>query len=176
MIEIKNLKGEVIHTLYADTLRRADLYGADLRRADLRRADLRRADLRGADLREADLREADLHRADLREADLRRADLYGADLRRADLCGVDLCRADLRGAYLYGKPLSKTPLQLYNLHWPICITEQHMQIGCKTYMHEEWSSFDDETIDEMERRALEFWREWKEPLLAMCAAHRGEKK
>ena len=136
MIEIKNLKGEVIHTLYADTLRRADLYGADLRRADLRRADLRRADLRGADLR----------------------------------------GADLRGAYLYGKPLSKTPLQLYNLHWPICITEQHMQIGCKTYMHEEWSSFDDETIDEMERRALEFWREWKEPLLAMCAAHRGEKK
>ena len=166
MIEIKNLKGEVIHTLYADTLRRADLRGADLR---------------GADLREADLREADLHRADLREADLRRADLCGVDLCRADLCGVDLCRADLRradlrGAYLYGKPLSKTPLQLYNLHWPICITEQHMQIGCKTYMHEEWSSFDDETIDEMERRALEFWREWKEPLLAMCAAHRGEKK
>ena len=161
MIEIKNLKGEVIHTLYADTLRRADLYGADLRRADLRGADLRDADLRDADLRDADLREADL---------------YGADLRGADLSEADLREADLREADLYGKPLSKTPLQLYNLHWPICITEQHMQIGCKTYMHEEWSSFDDETIDEMERRALEFWREWKEPLLAMCAAHRGEKK
>ena len=151
MIEIKNLKGVVIHTLYADTLRRADLRGADLR-------------------------EADLHRADLREADLREADLRGADLCGVDLCRADLRRADLCGAYLYGKPLSKTPLQLYNLHWPICITEQHMQIGCKTYMHEEWSSFDDETIDEMERDALEFWREWKEPLLAMCAAHRGEKK
>ena len=131
MIEIKNLKGVVIHTLYADTLREADLRGADLCGADL----------------------------------------CGADLREADLRGANLCRANL-----CGKPLSKTPLQLYNLHWPICITEQHMQIGCKTYMHEEWSSFDDETIDEMERRALEFWREWKELLLAMCAAHRGEKK
>ena len=166
MIEIKNLKGEVIHILYADTLRGADLCEVDLCRANLCGVDLREADLHGADLCGADL-----CGANLRKADLRKADLCGVDL-----CGADLGEADLREADLYGEPLSKTPLQLYNLHWPICITEQHMQIGCKTYMHEEWSSFDDKTIDEMERRALEFWREWKEPLLAMCAAHRGEKK
>ena len=111
MIEVKNLKGEVIHILYADTLHRADLRGTNL-----------------------------------------------------------------RGAELYGKPLSKTPLQLYNLHWPICITEQHMQIGCQAHTHDAWAAFSDDEINGMEWRALEFWREWKEPLLAMCAAHRGEGK
>ena len=121
MIEIKNLKGEVIHILYADTLRRADLRGANLRGADLR-------------------------------------------------------GANLRGACLYDAPISKTPLQLYNLPWSICITEQHMQIGCQIHTHKAWEEFREYEINDMEWRALEFWREWKAPLLAMCAAYRGEGK
>jgi hypothetical protein len=76
--EIRNLySGEVLRTVEADSLVRADLYGADLRGADLRGADLRSADLRSADLRSADLRSADLRSADLRSADLYGANLYG---------------------------------------------------------------------------------------------------
>jgi uncharacterized protein YjbI with pentapeptide repeats len=88
---------EVIKTVEAESLRRADLEGADLRSADLEGADLYGADLEGADLEGADLRRADLEGADLRRADLRRADLYGADLRRADLEGADLEGANLEG-------------------------------------------------------------------------------
>ena len=31
----------------------------------------------------------------------------------------------------------------------------------------------DEEIKEMDDGALEFWKQWKVPLLVMCAAHRG---
>ena len=64
-INIKNMSGEVIFNIEADSLRWEDLRGADLRGADLRGADLRGADLRGADLRGANLSEANLRGANL---------------------------------------------------------------------------------------------------------------
>ncbi len=88
MTEIKNRwTGEVIRTVDAETLTRADLTRADLTRADLSWADLSRASL---------------SRADLSWADLSRASLYGADLSRADLTGANLSRANLTGANLTG--------------------------------------------------------------------------
>jgi hypothetical protein len=44
-----------------------------------------------------------------------------------------------------------------------------MQIGCQNRTHEEWGSFDDKTIARMDERALDFWREHKVMLMAMCA-------
>ena len=32
-------------------------------------------------------------------------------------------------------------------------------------------AFSDDEISDMDRNALEFWRQWKAPLMAMCAAH-----
>ena len=49
-----------------------------------------------------------------------------------------------------------------------------MRLGCKRFTHAEWADFTDEQISDMDRHALKFWKQWKEPLLAMCAAHRGE--
>jgi uncharacterized protein YjbI with pentapeptide repeats len=98
MIEIKNRwTGEVIRTVDAETLTRADLTRADLSWADLSRADLSRASLS----------RADLSWADLSRADLSRASLYGADLYGADLYGADLSRANLSRASLYGADLSR---------------------------------------------------------------------
>ena len=171
MIEIKNTDGEVIHTVDYCTLCKANLGGVNLHGADLRGIALRMANLNGANLRGADLRGTDLHGADLRGADI-----SGSDLRRANLSKADLLGANLHGACLYDAPISKTPLQLYNLPWSICITEQHMQIGCQIHTHKAWEEFREYEINDMELSALEFWREWKAPLLAMCAAHRGEKK
>jgi len=85
-IEIKNGQtGDVIKTVDADTLWRANLRGANLRDANLRDANLRDADLRGADLTGANLRDANLRGANLRGANLWGADLTGANLRGADL-------------------------------------------------------------------------------------------
>ena len=167
MIEIKNRwTCKLILTINTNNLRGADLEGANLRGADLYRADLYRANLRGANLEGANLREADLYRADLEGANLRGANLEGANLE-----GANLYRADLRGANLEGEILKQTPLTVANPHYRCLISDNYMRLGCKRFTHEEWANLTDEQIAEMDVHALEFWDQWKTPLLAMCKAH-----
>ena len=155
----------------------ADLCGANLRGADLCGANLRGADLCGADLRGADLCGADLREANLRGANLREANLRGADLCGANLCEADLREADLRGAVIECEKITKTPIQIpIGLTYVALITNGFMRLGCKRYSHAEWAEFSDDQISEMDSEALEFWKVWKAPLLAMCAAHAGESK
>ena len=124
----------------------ADLYGANLRGANLRGADLRGADLRGADLRDADLRDADLDGANLYSADL-----YDANLR--------------------GEILTKTPLQLNNLKWFVLISDSYLRIGCQRHLIADWEKFKDSEIEKMDSGALNFWKKWKNSILALCKAH-----
>ena len=154
-------------------LRGADLSGAYLSGAYLSRADLSGADLSGACLSGANLSEADLCRADLRGANLSRA-----DLGEANLSGANLSRADLRGANLSGEMLTKSPLAVVGLLYWCLITEGYMRLGCKRFTHDEWAAFSDEQIAEMDDDALDFWKQWKDPLIAMCIAHSalGEEK
>ena len=163
----------------------ANLYGADLCGANLRGADLCGANLYGANLRGADLCGANLYAADLRGADLCGADLcganlYGANLRGADLTDANLTDANLYGANLYGADLrdanltganlqGQSILQIDGLHWPVLITPEYLQIGCEKHPHEDWRSFDDRRIAEMDgKEALKFWKENKDWLLARC--------
>ena len=180
MITIKHrFSGATLCEFDVETVKHA----AEEGKLNLRYADLRYADLRGAKWYGANLRYADLRGADLRGADLRGADLYGANLRYADLRGADLRGADLRGADLYGakwyganldgEKLTKTPLSVVGLHYWCVISDGYMRLGCKRFTHEEWANFNDEEIDGMDVDALEFWKQWKIPLLAMCSAHRG---
>jgi hypothetical protein len=104
--EIKNTRGEVIHTVAALNLSYADLYGANLSGANLRDANLSDANLRGANLRGAELSGANLSGAYLSGAYLSGANLSGADLSGAYLSGAYLSGADLSGAYLSGAYLS----------------------------------------------------------------------
>ena len=148
-------------------LRFANLRGANLDGANLDGANLRGADLYGADLRGADLRGANLYGADLRGANLR-----GANLRGADLDGANLDGANLDGANLDGEKISKSPLTIGGLHYWCLISDGFMRLGCKRFTHTEWANFSDDEISEMDSGALEFWKQWKTPLLAMCAAHK----
>lgn len=112
-------------------------------------------------------------------ANLTGANLRGADLMGADLMGADIMGAYLRGAYLTGAdgekiPITKAPMQIVNLRWMITIWDAHMQIGCEFHSHAEWAEFDDARIKQMDGNALDFWREWKEILMAMCKKHGGE--
>ena len=125
-----------------------------------------KANLRGANLYGANLRGANLRGADLRGADLYGADLYGADLRGANLYG-----ADLRGANLDGEKITKSPLAATGLRYWCLISDGYMRLGCKRFTHEEWARFSDNEIEAMDDYALEFWKQWKEPLLAMCKVH-----
>lgn len=103
-----------------------------------------------------------------------RANLDGANLARANLDGANLAGANLAGANLDGETLIIAPISVANLTWPILITHRYMRIGCQRHSHEEWKSFDEESIKKMEGRANEFWEVWKEPLLAMCTKHYEE--
>ena len=92
--------------------------------------------------------------------------LDGANLRGANLDG-----ANLVGANLDGEKLTKAPISILNLRYTGLISDGYMRLGCKRFTHDEWANFTDDEISDMDRGALEFWKQWKAPLLAMCAAH-----
>ncbi len=136
MIEIKNLRGDILVTCDAD-----DLYRADLSRANLYRANLRGADLSGANLRDANLSGADLYRANLIGADLSGANLIDADLR----------------AFGNGRELITAQIEM----WPLGIFGDTMQIGCQQHSISAWRGFSDAEISSFDIHALEWWRRWR---------------
>tara|TARA_R110000850_G_scaffold93465_3_gene197697 strand:+ start:12958 stop:13671 length:714 start_codon:yes stop_codon:yes gene_type:complete len=170
-----NLRGA---NLRDANLRSADLCGADLRSADLRYADLRNANLCGANLLGADLCGANLSGADLsgtnlryanlRYANLRDANLRSANLRSADLCGADLRSADLRYADLRNANLWSVVGNMTKVHsmqlqeYSITFTTEVLQIGCQRHAIEEWRSFSDDYISDMDSMALKFWTKYKD--------------
>ncbi len=132
MIEIRNIKGEVLKTLEDADLEGANLIGANLSGADLEGANLSGADLRGADLRGADLRGANLIGAYLSGANLIGAYLSGADLEGADLRGAKLRGANLIGAYL---SFSKSLISFQKPEGRLCYAVQYkdkymIKAGC----------------------------------------------
>jgi uncharacterized protein YjbI with pentapeptide repeats len=185
MIEIKHRFTQItLCSFEVETIRNAAEVGkANLRGANLRKADLYRANLCGANLCEADLYRADLYRANLCGANLCEADLCGANLCGANLCEANLCEADLCGANLHGanlcgavvdgETIKRNPIHITcGLRYVALITDNYMRLECKRFTHEKWAEFSDDEISEMDSKALEFWKQWKEPLLAMCKAHR----
>jgi hypothetical protein len=131
-----------------------------------------RANLTGANLTGANLRGANLTGADLTVADLTDANLTGADLT-----GADLTDANLTGAkWSDGVIINRAPLQIYGLNWVVYILDTHMQIGCELHSFDDWRTFDDARIAEMDgRNALRFWRAHKDALLSLAASDgRGE--
>ncbi len=104
----------------------------------------------------------------IREANKQGANLRGADLRDANLRGADLRGADLRGA-------KNTPLIVNGLDWIVIINGLgKMRIGCEEHKIEEWKSFTDAEIADMDRYALDFWNKHKAMLLTLCDTYRHE--
>ena len=123
-----------------------------------------KADLQGAYLQGAYLKGADLQGAYLRWADLRGADLQGAYLRGADLRGARISD---------GITITKEPIQISGLEWPVIIWDAHMQIGCEFHSHEEWRGFSDDKWLEMgSKEALYLKREQFPMLIALCDQHK----
>jgi uncharacterized protein YjbI with pentapeptide repeats len=104
-------------------------------------------------------------RANLLDANLLDANLRGANLRGANLRGANLRGADLLGCVgerCFIKSIFASDV------YPITYTKNILQIGCERHEIEEWWSFDDRRILEMDgRKALKFWREWKDTIRAI---------
>lgn len=110
---------------------------------------------------------------------MNQAQIYGADLSRARmirtqvagvlLAGANLTDMVMKDVILDGERISRTPIQLLGLTWPVYITPQYMRIGCQRHKHEEWAGFDDARIQQMDlRQAPAFWRKHRDVLLAIC--------
>ena len=99
------------------------------------------------------------------------ADLRGADLTGANLTGAYLTGADLRGAYGERIKITEIPLQILGLQWDILIFDSHLKIGCEFHTISEWSTFDDNKINDMDHRALEFWKASKDFILSFCKSN-----
>ena len=121
------------------------------------------------------LAHAPLDGANLDGANLVGARLDGANLAYARLVGARLDGANLDGANLDGAIwrdgiiLTRRPLQLSGLDYPVIILDQHMQIGCELHTLAEWGGFDNERICRMDgRRARKFWDAHGASLLALA--------
>ena len=99
------------------------------------------------------------------------ANLRGANLHGANLYGSNLRGADLYGADLRGEKIKKTPLSIVGLRYWCLISDGFMRLGCKRFTHDEWANFSEDEISDMDICALEFWKQWKAPLLDMCKTH-----
>ena len=130
-------------------------------------ANLSEANLSGADLSEANLRRADLSEADLRWADLSEANLSGANLSEADLSEANLSGADLR--WVIGNSREINTIQAGV--WSISYSTDNMAIGCQQHPIADWFGFSDGVIDDMDSKALEFWRKWKPILMVIMGVN-----
>ena len=164
-------------TLSGANLADADLIGADLTGANLADAKLSDANLAGANLSWANLSWANLFKANLAGANLAGANLSWAKLSRANLAnsnlaGASLFEADLSGAkWRDGIILTRRPLQIHGLAYPVTILDSHMQIGCELHSLAEWAAFDNERIARMDgRTSRQFWDAYGPALLALAAS------
>ena len=152
-IEIKHhLTKEVLHTVYAETLRGANLRGDSLRGAET---------LRGADLSCDNLSDANLSYADLRGADLSYANLCDANLSYANLSDANLSDASLWNCAGNGRELKTVQTGI----WQITYSAEVIQIGCQQHSIEAWKAFSDEEIAKMDVRAFAWWKVWKPVLM-----------
>jgi len=95
--------------------------------------------------------------------------LRGIDLRWADLTGANLRGANLRGANLrmcIGDGVIIRSGQFPKYH--VVSFDDMLTIGCEEYRVHEWRGFSDEKIAEMGDGALEWWRKWKDVVLAFA--------
>ena len=94
----------------------------------------------------------------------------------ANLNGAYMDGANLNGAsYGEGVPLTKPPLQLIGLKWPILILDTHIKIGCELHLTSEWADFKNSRINLMNPNALNFWVANKNLILLAAKNHQNTK-
>ena len=65
-----------------------------------------------------------------------------------------------------GVEISMRPLAILGLQWPITILDRTMRIGCQEHSLDDWASFDDRKIAEMDwHNAVKFWALHKASIL-----------
>ena len=68
--------------------------------------------------------------------------------------------------------VSKTPVCVTGLLWPVTISDNIIQIGCQGHTADEWDEFDNHAIAGMDGRdALKFWVKYKQLIMQHARLH-----
>ena len=98
----------------------------------------------------------------------------GDALRYANEEVIESLIESLIDVEIEGEMIAKPPVFIKDFDhsgWVVLITDSYMRIGCKRFTHEEWASFDYDTIDKMHCDAHVFWAKNRQTLLKMCEEH-----
>ena len=75
-------------------------------------------------------------------------------------------------AGVYG-PCSQTPVCLSLPNYNVTITDQHIKIGCQFHTFEDWASFTEDQIIDMDSQAFQFFKDYRAALLLILKASRN---
>jgi len=170
--------GEVIFEMECSTFRElvegatkaeVSFYRANMSGTDMRGANMSYADMSYANMSYANMRGADMSYADMRGADMSYADMRGANMSYANMSGANMRGADMRGAVGNMEEVKSMQLEKYM----IAFTSDILCIGCQQHTIEEWASFTDEKISQMDHGALEWWKKWKDFIFSAIEMTKG---
>ena len=151
--------------LSGSDLSNCNLRGSNLSGSNLSGSDLSGSDLRGSNLSGSDLRDCNLRGSNLSGSNLSGSDLSDCDLSDCDLSGSDLRDCDLRGSILRGSNLRVLQTDI----WTVYVQKDTIRIGCQYHSISDWGQFTDGQIANMHRRALIWWKIWKDIIFAIHA-------
>ena len=119
-----------------------------------------KVDLSGSNLSGSDLSNCNLRGSNLSDCDLSNCNLSGSDLRGSNLSDCDLSGSDLRDCDLR---VLQTDI------WTVYVQKDTIRIGCQYHSISDWGQFTDDQIANMHRRALIWWKIWKDVIFAIHA-------
>lgn len=115
-----------------------------------------------------DLLKVKFDSCNLSRADFSHSNLIGASFLNSTLVGTKFHFADLRGCKFSDLSLDTDLVVIYGTSmWEVFITSKSIQIGCQIHSVEEWEQFSKREIDDMDAIALDFWKDWKKPILSI---------
>jgi hypothetical protein len=162
---LNNEEGGIRANLSNANLEEINLKNANLMWANLEGANLSHAKLKGVDLSCANLMHTKLAYANLKDANLEKANLYDANLEGVNLTNANLSYVCLHRAIGNNKEVKSLQLGKYLI---VILTGVMIYIGCEEHSIEEWEHFTDEEIENMDKGALKWWKEWKEMILKVA--------
>lgn len=119
----------------------------------------------------ADLSNSDFSKVEIRGAICINSSFVGSRFDGSRFVGSRFVGSSFDGSRFDDEQITKPPISLLNTGWPVLITQAFMRIGCQRHSHESWRGFSDNEINDMDSKALDFWKKWGPHLLALCAAH-----
>ena len=91
----------------------------------------------------------------------------GGTFRGGKVQGGNFQGGNFLGGTFLDASISRRPITIYGLTWPVYITQAGAKIGCQAHSVAAWNTLSDSEINAMAPGALTFWRQNKELILSV---------